>query len=135
MAAAITRLHVFFQSQQQLTIMNTSEDVAVAITGPPYRHSLYDGSHINTTATKLRKTNHDPTKERHRSPPKPLLELVSVIARLTPLLVGSIAVVFLSIAVDLVHIVPALSARLVLMFLHVLAMALRPGPLVFWIFF
>ena len=54
-------------------------------------------------------------------------------ARMIPLLVDSMVEVSFSIVVDLAHFVPALSALIVLLLLHVLSIALKPLPLVLWI--
>ena len=59
-----------------------------------------------------------------------VMMLVSVIARMIPLLVDSMVAVFLSIVVDLAQYVPTLSALLVLLLPHVPSIALKLLPLV-----
>ena len=57
-------------SHQQLVLMNKDEDSTIPITGKIGRHPEDDGSHMNTTAPKIHKTNEGTTIGRHISPPK-----------------------------------------------------------------
>ena len=51
-------------------LMTQDEDSTIPITGKIGRYPEDDGSHMNTTAPEIHKTNEDTTIGRHRSPPK-----------------------------------------------------------------
>ena len=57
---------------QQQQMMITNDDNQLPTTGPRNRHPEDDGSHMNSSAPKLQKSNNDTSIERHRSPPKSL---------------------------------------------------------------
>ena len=70
MSRMITSMKIQHPSKHQLMPMNQDEDSTIPITGKMCRPPEGDGSHMNTTAPKINKTNQDTTIGRHRSPPK-----------------------------------------------------------------
>ena len=70
----MTRMHIPNPHQQQMMIKYNNGDDQCPTTGPRNRHPEDDGSHMNSTASKLQKSNNDTPTERHRLPPKSLDE-------------------------------------------------------------
>ena len=71
-SAMMSRMQIPNPHQQQLMIMQNNAGDQPPLIGPRNRHPADDGSHMNSSASKIQKPNDDTSTERHRSPPKSL---------------------------------------------------------------